>query len=60
VQVNHRFVVAGDAGSFDALVDELAKGRRRQEVPRHGVLCRIERTVGLPGAEASARRQERS
>ena len=60
VQVNHRFVGAGDAASFDALVAELAKGRRRQEVPRHGVLCRIERTVGLPGAEASARRRARS
>jgi NADH-quinone oxidoreductase subunit E len=54
VQVNHRFVGVLDADGFDALVDDLRAGRRSDEIPRHGVLCRVERTVGLPGnADAS-------
>jgi NADH-quinone oxidoreductase E subunit len=59
VQVNHRYVATPDAESFDALLAELAIGRRRHEIPPHGVLCRIERAVGLPGAEASSRRRTR-
>jgi NADH-quinone oxidoreductase subunit E len=54
VQVNHRFVGALDADGFDALVDDLRSGRRSDEIPRHGVLCRIERTVGLPGNAAES------
>jgi len=59
VQVNHRFVGPLDADGFDRLVAELAAGKRRAEIPRHGVLCRIERTVGLPGAETTARPRAR-
>ena len=55
VQVNHRFVGPLDPDGFDRLVAELAAGKRRAEIPPHGVLCRIERTVGLPGAETTAR-----
>ncbi|HVC25573.1 MAG TPA: NAD(P)H-dependent oxidoreductase subunit E [Acidimicrobiales bacterium] len=69
VQVNHRFFGPLDADGFDRLVEDLASGALSSDVPRHGVLCRVERTVGLlahqagpgaagpgaaaPGAEAS-------
>jgi NADH-quinone oxidoreductase subunit E len=52
VQVNHRFVGALDAQGFDALIEDLRAGRRGEEIPRHGVLCRVERSVGLPGHAA--------
>lgn len=52
VQVNHRFVGALDAEGFDRLLVDLRAGLRRDEIPRHGVLCRVERSVGLPGNEA--------
>jgi NADH-quinone oxidoreductase E subunit len=55
VQVNHRFVDATDEASFDALIADLVAGRRAAEIPRHGVLCRIERAVGLPGAAPATR-----
>ena len=55
VQVNHRFVGALDADGFDALVDELAAGRRSDDIPSHGVLCRVSRSVGLPGNELAGR-----
>jgi NADH-quinone oxidoreductase E subunit len=55
VQVNHRFVAARDDESFDALVEALVEGQLASEIPRHGVLCRIERAVGLPGAETRHR-----
>jgi len=55
VQVNHRFVGPLDTDGFDRLVAELAAGKRRADIPPHGVLCRIERTVGLPGAKTTAR-----
>ncbi|MDA8291918.1 MAG: NADH-quinone oxidoreductase subunit NuoE [Actinomycetota bacterium] len=47
VQVNHRFFGPLDADGFDRLVEDLAAGALADEVPRHGVLCRVERTVGL-------------
>ncbi|HXZ82547.1 MAG TPA: NAD(P)H-dependent oxidoreductase subunit E [Acidimicrobiales bacterium] len=55
VQVNHRFVAAADGESFDALIAGLQDGRHGGEIPRHGVLSRIERAVGLPGAETPRR-----
>ena len=64
VQVNHRFFGPVDEAGFDRLVDELAAGELDEVVPRHGVLCRVERTVGLEahregdgkdGAEVTAR-----
>jgi NADH-quinone oxidoreductase E subunit len=47
VQVNHRFVGAQSAESFDRLVAELRTGARDEEIPRHGTLNRVRRTVGL-------------
>ena len=51
VQVNHRFVGALDADGFDALLLDLRSGRMSADVPAHGVLCRVERAVALPGQE---------
>lgn len=51
VQVNHRFVGALDADGFDALVGDLRAGTLSRDIPAHGVLCRVERSVGLPGNE---------
>ncbi len=47
VQVNHRFFGPLDGTSFDRLVEELASGQLAAVVPEHGVLSRVERTVGL-------------
>ena len=60
VQVNHRFVGPLDADGFDRLVDDLRAGRLADTVPRHGVLCRVDRSVGLParaGAGAKPARE---
>jgi NADH-quinone oxidoreductase E subunit len=51
VQVNHRYVGALDRAGFDALVAELRAGGR-DDIPPHGVLCRVDRSVGLPAAGA--------
>jgi NADH:ubiquinone oxidoreductase subunit E len=47
VQVNHRFFGPVRAGEFDALIDDLTRGALDGTVPPHGVLNRVERTVGL-------------
>jgi len=47
VQVNHRFVRTTTKVAFDQLIDELASGQRADEVPSHGTLIRVERSVGL-------------
>jgi len=47
VQVNHRFVGAQTPESFDRLVAELRAGARDDEIPPHGVLNRVDRSVGL-------------
>ena len=47
VQVNHRFVRTTTPEALDALLDELAAGGRADEIPSHGTLIRVERTVGL-------------
>ena len=54
VQVNHRFFGPLDADGFDRLVEDLASGALAHEVPRHGILCRVERTVGLRAHGAAA------
>ena len=46
-QVNHRFFGPLDAESFDKLATDLASGALGAQVPPHGVLCRVERAVGL-------------
>ncbi|MFZ0058464.1 MAG: NAD(P)H-dependent oxidoreductase subunit E [Acidimicrobiales bacterium] len=58
VQVNHRYVGALSEASFDALLADLAQGERRGEIPRHGVLCRVERAVALPGTAAPSRARQ--
>jgi NADH-quinone oxidoreductase subunit E len=59
VQVNHRFVGAQSAESFDRLVSELRSGARDEDIPRHGTLVRVRRTVGLgvDGDRIAAERQ---
>ena len=45
--VNWRFFGNVTDESFDRLVDDLAAGRLADEVPPHGTLCRVRRSVGL-------------
>ena len=54
VAVNWRFF--GNIGNddFDRLVDDLAGGRLADEVPPHGTLCRVRRTVGLLSGQGPA------
>jgi NADH-quinone oxidoreductase E subunit len=54
VTVNWRFF--GDVGteSFDQLVEDLRAGRRDEEVPPHGTLSRVSRTVGLMASGEAA------
>ena len=47
VQVNHRYVGAQTAESFDTLVADLRRGALSDTVPPHGTLVRVRRTVGL-------------
>jgi NADH-quinone oxidoreductase E subunit len=47
VQVNHRYVRATTPESFDHLVDELRRGALDHDVPPHGSLVRVRRSVGL-------------
>jgi NADH:ubiquinone oxidoreductase subunit E len=47
VQVNHRFVGAQTAESFDALMADLRAGARSADIPPHGTLIRVKRTTGL-------------
>jgi hypothetical protein len=47
VQVNHRFVGAQTAASFDQLMSELRSGARAEDIPDHGTLNRVRRTTGL-------------
>ena len=59
VQVNHRYVGAQDAASFDLLVADLRSGARAADIPPHGTLNRVRRTTGIeadPGAVAEERR----
>jgi NADH-quinone oxidoreductase E subunit len=53
VQVNHRFVGAQTAESFDALLDDLRAGRLADSVPPHGTLVRVRRSVGLQADRAA-------
>ena len=56
--VNWRFFGNVTDEGFDRLVDDLAAGRMAEEVPPHGTLCRVRRSVGLlasgPATEAAA------
>jgi NADH-quinone oxidoreductase E subunit len=45
--VNWRFFGSVSNEGFDRLIDEVASGRLAEEIPPHGTLCRVRRTVGL-------------
>ncbi len=47
VQVNHRYVRTTTPSTFDAMVDELRAGKLDHDVPAHGTLVRVRRSVGL-------------
>ncbi len=49
---NWRFFGDVTPAKFDTLVDDLRMGRLDDEVPAHGTLCRVRRTVGLVAAGA--------
>ena len=56
--VNWRFFGNVSHEGFDRLVDDLRSGRLAGEVPPHGTLCRVRRTVGLPGRVPFQGREE--
>jgi NADH-quinone oxidoreductase subunit E len=47
VQVNHRYVGGQTAESFDQLLVDLRSGALDGDVPHHGTLVRVRRSVGL-------------
>ena len=47
VQVNHRYVRTTTPATFDAMVGELRAGKLDHDVPAHGTLVRVRRSVGL-------------
>ncbi len=54
--VNWRFFGDVTNDRFDQLISDLREGRLGETVPPHGTLCRVRRSVGLPGeAPAEAR-----
>ncbi len=52
VQVNHRFFGPLDPDGYDAVTEELRSGRLAATVPSHGILSRVDRSVGLPARAA--------
>jgi NADH-quinone oxidoreductase subunit E len=51
--VNWRFFGDMDAEAFDTLVDDLRAGRLEDEVPPHGTLSRVRRTVEVPSPDGA-------
>jgi hypothetical protein len=45
--VNHRFFGPLDPGGFDRLIADLRSGALADDVPAHGVLSRVDRSIGL-------------
>ena len=54
VTVNWRFFGDVDPDSFDGLINDLRGGRLDDEVPPHGTLSRVTRSVGLPASAPTA------
>jgi NADH-quinone oxidoreductase E subunit len=52
VTVNWRYFGDVDVDRFDALIEDLRAGRLGDEVPAHGTLNRVLRSVGLVAAQA--------
>jgi NADH-quinone oxidoreductase subunit E len=57
--VNWRFFGDVDPERFDALVEDLRAGRLDDEVPPHGTLSRVRRTVGLTAGSGGGERPPR-
>jgi len=53
VQVNHRYVGGQTAESFDQLLTDLRSGALADNVPSHGTLVRVRRSVGLEADRAA-------
>ncbi|HEY2214338.1 MAG TPA: NAD(P)H-dependent oxidoreductase subunit E [Acidimicrobiales bacterium] len=53
VQVNHRYVGGQTAESFDQLVSDLRSGSLSEDIPSHGTLVRVRRSVGLQASKKS-------
>jgi NADH-quinone oxidoreductase E subunit len=53
VQVNHRYMGAQTAESFDELLAALRSGSLADTVPSHGTLVRVRRSVGLQADRAA-------
>jgi NADH-quinone oxidoreductase subunit E len=53
VTVNWRFFGDMDPEGFDSLLEDLRSGKLDDEVPAHGTLSRVRRTVGLTAAGSS-------
>ncbi|MEA2686234.1 MAG: NADH-quinone oxidoreductase subunit [Actinomycetota bacterium] len=51
--VNWRFFGSISPDTFDQLMDDLRSGRLADEVPPHGTLCRVRRTVGLMAGDTT-------
>jgi NADH-quinone oxidoreductase subunit E len=51
--VNWRYFGDMTPERWDALSDDLSDGRLDDEVPPHGTLCRVRRSVGLPAADGT-------
>lgn len=47
LQVNYRYFANLTAESFDRLVDDLAAGKLDDDVPPHGVLCRVRQRAAV-------------
>jgi len=60
VTVNWRFFGDMTPEGWDTLADDLREGRLDGEVPAHGTLCRVRRSVGLlaGGGDEQAREQD--
>ncbi len=54
VTVNWRFFGNLTPERWDALAEDLRHGRLDAEVPPHGTLCRVQRSVGLPASARDA------
>lgn len=60
VQVNHRFVRTTTPEAFDQLVADLRAGKREDEIPSHGTLVRVRRSVGLAASRDAVARERAS
>jgi NADH-quinone oxidoreductase subunit E len=57
VQVNHRYVGAQTAESFDRLLEDLRSGALADTVPTHGTLIRVRRNGGLRADRTTVARE---